>query len=571
MIKHITLFTTIVLTILLNTHLSYAQVYGRNGMVASSSKIASQVGIDILKKGGNAIDASIATAFALAVTHPSAGNIGGGGFLVFMDSSGVATTIDFREKAPLKASPTMFLDDAGNVTKGKNLYGSESTGNHIGAKSVGVPGTVAGLFMAHEKYGSLPWSALVQPSIDLATNGFPFTWALYRSASFFEANSPIPFLQDYFKNDNGESTQFGELWKQPELATTLSEIRDHGKDGFYTGTVAKEIARFMKKNGGIISMEDLARYTAIERKPIKGTFNGYDIYSMPPPSSGGVALLEMMNLMELADLEAIEFNSTAYVHLVAEVMRRAFADRAEHLGDPDFNPDMPLDKLTSKAFAKTRFENIDMTQASESDSNAFGQLYDGESTTHFSVLDTHGNAVSLTYTLEHSYGSGIGSEKLGFIFNNEMGDFNPQPGITTRSSQIGTNPNLIQPEKRMLSSMTPTIVAKDGKPYLLIGSPGGRTIINTVFQTVLNVLAYDMPVHKAIEAMKIHHQWLPDEIRYEKGLLSPDTRKALEAMNHTLVPRNSMGVLMGIQIDAENNILIGASDSSSPDGAAIGY
>jgi gamma-glutamyltranspeptidase/glutathione hydrolase len=390
-------------------------------------------------------------------------------------------------------------------------------------------------------------------------------------ANFFDANSPIPFLRDYFKKDNGELTQFGELWKQPELAMTLSEIRDHGKDGFYKGKVAKEIARFMKENGGIITEKDLLRYTAIERKPVKGTFNGYDIYSMPPPSSGGVALIEMMNLMELADLEAIEFNSTAYVHLVAEVMRRAFADRAEHLGDPDFNLNMPLDKLTSKAFAKTRFNNIDMTQASISDSTAFGQLYDGKNTTHFSVMDKHGYAVSLTYTLEHSYGSGIGSKKLGFIFNNEMGDFNPKPGTTTNTGQIGTEPNLIQPEKRMLSSMTPTIVAKEGAPYLIIGSPGGRTIINTVFQTVLNVLAYDMPVDKAIEAMKIHHQWLPDEIRYEKGLLSPDTRKALEAMNHTLVPTYGIGVLMGIQIDIENNILIGASDSSSPDGAAIGY
>ncbi|MFD0797970.1 gamma-glutamyltransferase [Maribacter chungangensis] len=569
--KHIPQFTLMTLIVLLHVNLSYGQVYARNGMVVSSNKLASQVGIDILKKGGNAIDASVATAFALAVTHPTAGNIGGGGFLVFMDSTGVTTTIDFREKAPLKASPTMFLNDAGTIIEGKNLYGSASTGNHIGAKSVGVPGTVAGLFLAHEKYGSLPWRDLVQPSIDLANNGFPLSWALYRSASFFKANSPIPFLQDYFNNDNGEVTEFGELWTQPELAVTLSEIRDHGKDGFYKGRVAKEIARFMKANGGIITTEDLKRYTAIERKPIKGTFKGYDIYSMPPPSSGGVALLEMMNLMELADLETIEFNSTAYVHLVAEVMRRAFADRAEHLGDPDFNPDLPLKKLTSKDFAKIRFDNIDMTKASVSDSTKFGQLYDGEHTTHFSVTDKHGSAVSLTYTLEHSYGSGIGSKKLGFIFNNEMGDFNPQPGTTTNSGLIGTHPNLIQPEKRMLSSMTPTIVAKDGRPYLLIGSPGGRTIINTVFQTVLNVLAYDMRVDKAIEAMKIHHQWLPDEIRYEEGLLSPDTRKALEAMNHTLVPRNAMGELMGIQIDEKNNILIGASDSSSPDGAAVGY
>ncbi|WP_281540581.1 gamma-glutamyltransferase [Maribacter aestuarii] len=564
-------YSILFLAVFLQGHFLFAQVYARNGMVVSSSKIASEVGTDILKKGGNAIDASVATAFALAVTHPTAGNIGGGGFLVFMDASGTATTIDFREKAPLEASPDMFLDANGKLTKGQNLYGNESTVNHIGAKSVGVPGTVAGLYLAHQKYGNLPWADLVQPAIDIAKNGFPLTWKISRDAAYFSANSPVPFLKDFFKNDSGNLTQFGEVFKQPELANTLTEIRDHGHDGFYKRPVAKEIVNFMKQNGGIISMKDLKRYTAVERKPVKGTFNDYEIYSMPPPSSGGVALIEMMNLMELANLEDIEFNSTAYVHLVAEVMRRAFADRAEHLGDADFNNDLPLDKLTSKAFAKTRFDNIDMTKASVSDSTKLGQLYDGTSTTHFSVMDKEGNAVSLTYTLEHSYGSGMGSDKLGFIFNNEMGDFNPQPGITTNSGQVGTNPNLIQPEKRMLSSMTPTIVAKDSKPYLVIGSPGGRTIINTVFQTVLNVLAYDMRVDRAIEAMKIHHQWLPDEIEYERGLLSPDTRKALEAMNHTLVPTNSLGALMGIQVDAENKVLIGAADSSRPDGAAIGY
>jgi gamma-glutamyltranspeptidase/glutathione hydrolase len=569
--KHRAHFFIILLAIIFQGQYLFGQVYAKNGMVASSNKIASEVGVDILKKGGNAIDASIATAFTLAVTHPTAGNIGGGGFLVFMNAAGKTTTIDFREKAPLKASPTMFLDKKGNLTKGNNLYGRESSVNHIGALSVGVPGTVAGLYLAHQKYGSLPWKELLQPAIDIAEKGFPLSWSLYSSASFFESNSPEAFLQNYFKKDNGDLTQFRELWKQPELANTLSEIRDHGKDGFYKGAVAKEIVRFMKKNGGIISLKDLKRYTAIERKPVKGSYKDYEIYSMAPPSSGGVALIEMMNLMELADLETIEFNSAAYVHLIAEAMRRAFADRAEHLGDPDFNIDLPLEKLTSKAFAKTRFENINMNKASISDSTKFGQMYDGTNTTHFSVMDKDGNAVSLTYTLEHAYGSGTGSEKLGFIFNNEMGDFNPQPGITTRNGQIGTDPNLIQPEKRMLSSMTPTIVAKDGKPYLIIGTPGGRTIINTVFQTVLNVLAYDMRVDKAIEAMKIHHSWLPDQILYERMLMSPDTAKILEAMNHTLVPVNSLGSLMGIQIDAKNNIIIGASDSSSPDGAAVGY
>ena len=548
-----------------------AQTYARHGMVVSSSEIASTVGIEILKKGGNAIDASVATAFALAVTHPTAGNIGGGGFIVYMDSLGSTTTIDFREKAPLKASANMFLDQAGELRKGINLYGRESTMNHIGLKSVGVPGTVAGLFLAHQKYGKLPWADLVQPAIDLAENGFALTWSLANAAIAFKTNSPIHFLRDYFNNDRGEVTKFGEIWKQPALAKTLIEIRDHGHDGFYGGRVAKDIARFMKENGGIITKKDLRDYAAIERKPIKGTYRNFEIYSMPPPSSGGVALVEMMNLMELANLDSIEFNSTEYFHLLAEAMRRAFADRAEYLGDSDFNLNSPLDKLSSKEFARKRFENIDMERASPSDSSRFGQIYDGDHTTHFSVVDKHGNAVSLTYTLEHSYGSGMGSPELGFIFNNEMGDFNPKPGYTTGGGLIGTNPNLIQPGKRMLSSMTPTIVAKSGKPYLVIGSPGGRTIINTVFQTVLNVLAYHMPVDKAIEAVKIHHQWLPDQILYEKNLFSPDTKRNLEQMGHRLIPVNSLGSLMGIIIDQENQIIIGASDSSSSDGRAVGY
>jgi len=564
-------YLVILFAIALQTNCVFGQVYGPNGMVVSESEIASKVGVDILKKGGNAVDASVATAFALAVTLPEAGNIGGGGFLVFMDSSGKAITIDFREKAPLAASPTMFLNAEGELTIGKGRNGRETTVNHIGAKSIGVPGTVAGLYLAHQKYGRLLWPDLVQPAIDLAKNGFPLTWDLHRAGTFFSTASPITFLKDYFKNENGEMTQFGELWKQPELANTLREIQDHGHDGFYKGVVAEEIVRFMKANGGIITQEDLDRYTAIEREPIKGTFNGYEIYSMPPPSSGGVVLVEMMNLMELADLKSIEFNSTAYFHLLAEVMRRAYADRAEYLGDPDFNPDMPLDQLASKAFAKHRFSSIDMTKASVSDSTKFGQLYDGKNTTHFSVMDKEGNAVSLTYTLEFAYGSGMGAEKLGFLFNNEMGDFNPQPGKTKNSGQIGTDPNLIQPEKRMLSSMTPTIVAKDNKPYLVIGSPGSRSIINTVFQTILNVLAYDMQVDKAIEAVKIHHQWLPDVIQYERNLLSPDTRSALEAMNHTLIPVPTLGTLMGIQVDTKNKILIGSADSSALDGAAVGY
>lgn len=547
---------------LLFVYLGNAQTYAKNGMVVSDNIMASKVGTAILKQGGNAIDAAVATALVLAVTHPQAGNIGGGGFLVYMKFDSDVTTIDFREKAPLKASETMFLDETGTLIPGSN---------HNGLKSVGVPGTVAGLFFAHKKYGKLPWKTLVQPAIDLAEKGVPLSYTLFQHARHYKENGESKFMANYFTNEAGAIVQMDEIWKQPALANTLKSIRDKGKDGFYKGKVAKEIARFMKKNGGIITLKDLEKYKAVERAPVHGTYKGYDIYVMAPPSSGGVALIEMMNIMELADFNTAQFNSTAYVHLITEAMRRAFADRAEHLGDPDFNLQLPLEKLTSKEFAKKRYANIDWQKASVSDSTKFSQIYDGTNTTHFSIIDKDGNAVSLTYTLEHSYGSRLGSPKLGFIFNNEMGDFNPQPGYTNSKGLIGSPANIIVPEKRMLSSMTPTIVAKDGKPILIIGTPGGRTIINTVFQTVLNVVEFNMPVHKAIEAMKIHHQWLPDRILYEKDLLSPDTIKALEAMGHTMVGYGQLGRLMGITIDNQNKVYIGASDSSSPDGGAIGY
>lgn len=560
--------TSFIIGLLLATFIistdSFSQTYGQNGMVVSDNTVASQVGTDILKRGGNAIDASIATAFALAVTHPQAGNIGGGGFIVYTDATGKSTTIDFREKAPLLATADMFLDSSGNLVKGSN---------HEGLKSVGVPGTVAGLYLAHQKYGALPWKDLVQPSVDLAEKGVILSYALAEHAKNFNKSSSTKpqFLKDYYKKPSGELVKFGELWVQKNLAETLKLIRDKGKDGFYKGAVAQEIATFMKANGGIITLEDLNKYEAVEREAITGTYKDYGIVSMPPPSSGGVAIIEMLNIMEQANLDSIPFNSTQYVHLVAEAMRRAFADRAQYLGDPDFNLEMPLDRLTSKEFAKMRYENIDMNRASVSDSLKFGQLYDGPNTTHLSVVDKAGNAVSLTYTIEQSYGSGLGSPKLGFIFNNEMGDFNPQPGYTDTGWLIGTDPNIIQPEKRMLSSMSPTIVTKNGKPYLVIGSPGGRTIINTVFQTILNVIAYDMPIDKAIEAMKIHHQWFPDQIIFENDLMSPDTQMNLLQMGHKLQGTKNLGRLMGILIPTDGDVYIGAADSSSPDGGAVGY
>ena len=539
-----------------------AQTWHQHGMVVSDNIIASKVGSDILEAGGNAIDASIATAFALAVVHPQAGNIGGGGFLVYLDADGNSTTFDFREKAPLAATPELYLDENGALIEGSN---------HNSMKAVGVPGTVAGLYLAHQKAGKLPWSQLVQPAIDLAEQGFPLTFTLSQHAKRFYETSDDPFMKNFFTNEDGVPVKMDERWTQPELARTLTLIRDKGHDGFYKGEVAQKLAKFMAENGGIITEEDLAKYEAIERKPVKGTYKEYDIIAMPPPSSGGATLIQMMNMMELANFDTLEFNSTGYVHFVAESMRRAYADRAEHLGDPDFNPDMPVDRLISKAHAKNRYENIDWKHASVSDSSKFGQLYDGQNTTHLSVIDKDGNAVSLTYTLEYSYGARSGVPELGFILNNEMGDFNPVPGYTNSRGLIGTPANQIAPEKRMLSSMSPTIIAKNGKPYLVIGTPGGRTIINTTFQTVLNVLEFDMDIDDAIEAMKIHHQWLPDQLYYEKYQLSPDTRKQLEAMGHTMIPRGNLGRMMGIIWDQENEVFIGASDSSSPDGGVAGY
>ncbi len=539
-----------------------AQVYHQNGMVVSDNQIASEVGAEILEQGGNAMDATVATALALAVVHPQAGNIGGGGFIVYLDAEGSSTTFDFREKAPLAATEDMFMDENGEYIP---------MINHNGLLAVGVPGTVAGLWKAHQKAGRMPWADLVQPAVELAENGFPLSFALAQHAERYYNSNEDEFMRMFYTDEDGNLLGFGDIWKQPELAETLKRIRDNGHDGFYKGETARLLAKHMAENGGIITEEDLAKYEAIERTPVTGTYKDYDIFSMPPPSSGGASLIQMMNMMEQVNWDEIEFNSTEYVHIVAESMRRAYADRAEHMGDPDFNPDMPIDRLISKEHAQNRFSNIDWEKASPSDSSKFGQLYDGKSTTHFSVIDKEGNAVSLTYTLEWSYGARTGSSELGFILNNEMGDFNPVPGETNSRGRIGSDPNLIRPEKRMLSSMTPTIIAKDGKPYLIIGTPGGRTIINTTFQTVLNVLEFEMPLDKAIEAMKIHHQWLPDRILYEGDLLSPDTRKALEAMGHNLESRYRLGRMMGIIWDQENGVFIGASDSSSPDGGVAGY
>ncbi len=538
-------------------------IYAKNGMVSSASKLASEVGAETLRQGGNAVDAAVATAFALAVTWPSAGNIGGGGFLVYHGDDGEATTFDFREKAPMAATERMYLGLDGAVV---------NNSNHFGPLAVGVPGTVAGLYLAHSRLGSLPWEDLVQPAVELAREGIPITYSLQtgfeRSASRFRQ---YPASERKFIKADGSFYELGETWAQPDLAHTLELIRDNGADGFYRGENAERLASFMADIGGLITEEDLAAYAAREREPIRGTYRGYEIVSMPPPSSGGVGIVQMLNILEGFDLADLGHNSADYLHVLTETMRRAYSDRAEHLGDPDFNESMPLDRLMDKDYAADLRASIDMTRKSESSPELFAQAYESEETTHFSVVDEDGNMISMTYTLEFGYGSAIVVDGGGYLLNNELGDFNAVPGVTDERGQIGTAPNLVAPEKRPLSSMSPTIVAQDGKPVFAIGSPGGKTIINTTMQVILNVIDHGFNIAQAIEAGRIHHQWLPDVTSIESNSLSADTLESFQARGHQIRERGSQGAAMGVYYDREQNLFLGASDSRRGDGGAVGY
>ena len=543
---------------------SYSQLNKKkNGMVVSDSKLASEIGVKILKSGGNAVDASIASAFALAVTYPAAGNIGGGGFVVYFNAEKESvTTIDFREKAPLKSYEKMYIDETGQFQTKKSSYG---------IRSIGVPGTVDGLYHFHKKYGKLPWKVLIQPSIDLSKDGFKMTNGLFNSIKNQNFHQSKKYLKTYFNNKNGNLVKPGELWIQESLSKTLTAIRDNGRDGFYKGWVADEIVNFMKKNNGLIDHNDLIKYKSTERIPVRGNYRGFEVFSMPPPSSGGITLISMLNILENEDFKKIKLNSTMFIHLLVETMKIGFYNRAKYLGDPDFNPNIPIDSLLSKKYSKIMFKSINKKKASKSDPNVLNKNSESDQTTHISVIDKDGSSVSLTYTLEESFGSGIGTNKLGFLFNNEMGDFNPVPGLTDKFGLIGTKPNTIAPGKRMLSSMTPTIVTKNMKPYLIIGSPGGRTIINTVLQSIINIIDYNMNIDEAIEASKFHHQWLPDKIVFEKSKFSNETLNDLSEMGHDFNFTSRLGNLMGIIYDEKENIFIGATDSASSDGAAIGY
>jgi gamma-glutamyltranspeptidase/glutathione hydrolase len=532
------------------------------GMVVSANASSSAIGRDILTRGGNAIDAAIAVAFSLAVTHPTAGNIGGGGFLIHQQASGAATAYDFRETAPAASHPEMFMID------GK--YRPEL--HHSSHLAVGVPGTVAGLYMAWQDGGSLPWKDLVTPAIAQARDGIVVTDGLARSL-----NRVLPRMEKYpasiekFTNADAPMEP-GQMWHQPDLAASLQRIADEGPDGFYKGKTADLIVAEMKRGGGIITHEDLAAYKPQRRTPIRGTYRGYEILSMPPPSSGGVTLIQMLNILEGFDIAASGFGSADTLHLMAESMRRAYADRARYLGDPDF-VEMPLQRLASKEYAAQQRKSIREFVSSGSSPESFTWPPESMETTHFSVIDAERNAVSLTYTLEYSYGSGIVVRDGGFLLNNEMGDFNAGPGLTDASGLIGTPANLAAPGKRMLSSMTPTIINKDGKVFMVTGTPGGRTIINTVLQTILNVIDHNASAQAAVDLGRIHHQWLPDVISYEKLAFSPDTIANLRRRGHAFKEVNNLGVaeVIVVREDGLKGWLEGGVDRRQADGGAAGY
>ncbi|MGE0122415.1 MAG: gamma-glutamyltransferase [Vicinamibacterales bacterium] len=534
----------------------------RRGMVVSQSDIASEVGWKVMREGGNAIDGAIATAFALAVTHPTAGNIGGGGFIVYRAADGTATTFDFREMAPAGASPTMWMKD------GKYDFNI----HHNSHRSVGVPGTVAGLHLAWQKHGSKPWKDLVSPAVALARDGFEVSDGLARSLARMLVE-PDDFkkypasLAQFSKN--GTPYQAGEILKQPDLARTLDRIAERGPAGFYEGETAELIEKEMKANNGLITREDLKNYRAKERAPVTGTYRGYEVIGMPPPSSGGIAVIHMLNLLEGFDLKANGFGAAQNLHLVAESMRRAFADRAQHLGDPDFNTAIPVAQLISKDYAAQVRKTINPNKASVSSPSSFSWPTESQETTHLSVVDEKRNAVSMTYTLEYGYGSRIVVPGAGFLLNNEMGDFNAAPEMTDERGNIGTKPNLALPGKRMLSSMSPTILAKDGQLFMVTGSPGGRTIINTVLMTILNVVDFGLNAQEAVDAGRMHHQWLPDRITYERNLFSADTIARLKAMGHTMNEGGNQGVAEVIVVGSDG-VLEGGLDRRAPDGGAAG-
>ncbi|HKC62342.1 MAG TPA: gamma-glutamyltransferase [Pyrinomonadaceae bacterium] len=556
--------------------ISREPVRARHGMVASTKQIASQAGLDILKRGGNAVDAAVATALALAVVHPVAGNLGGGGFMLIRLRDGRTTAIDYREVAPSAATRDMYLDAQGNLIKGE---GSST----VGYRAAGVPGTVAGLEMALRKYGSgrFTWSQLVEPARQLAANGFTVSNVMAASLQREKKLADYEDTRKIFLN-NGKFYKEGDVLRQPELAATLARLQRFGPKEFYQGTTARLIVEDMKRHNGLITLEDLRSYTPKERVPIRGTYRGYEIISMPPPSSGGIILIEMLNMLEGYDLHSLGWSSSDSLHILIEVMRRAFADRAEYLGDADF-VHVPVAGLTDKAYAARLRSTINLKHASKSADVRPGKPAGEESsdTTHFTVIDRDGNAVANTYTLNDDYGSGVVARGTGMLLNDEMDDFTSKVGAPNLYGLIQSARNQIEPRKRPLSAMTPTFVLrKDGSLWFTVGSPGGPRIITAVLQVILNVIDYQMNIREGVDAPCIHHQWLPDEIRFEPYGLSADTVNALTARGHKLelrpefkgyTRRGYMGDVQSIMIEEGTGVLLGASDARRSEGGPVGY
>jgi gamma-glutamyltranspeptidase/glutathione hydrolase len=533
-------------------------VEAKHGMVVAVSPPAADVGVEVLKRGGNAVDAAVATAFAQAVTYPAAGNIGGGGFMMVYPGGGAEPVcIEYRETAPSAARADTFAQD--------------KEGDWYSAKYSGVPGTVRGLALAHRRFGKLPWKEVVAPAVKLAAEGFALddTAAGMLNSVVSLVDEPSEFRRVYGKAGRGD-WQAGDRMVQKDLARTLTLIQEQGPDAFYTGPVADLIAAEMKA-GGLITRADLAAYRANERKPVHGTYRGYDVYGPPPPSSGGTCLVEMLNILETFDLKAHPRNSPETIHLLAETMRRAYRDRARYLGDPDFTTVPAF--LTDKDYARTLAKSIDLRKATPSASLA-GDIplaREGDNTTHFSVIDGNGMAVANTYTLERSFGSRVVVRGAGFILNNEMMDFNLRPGVTDRTGRIGTPANQVAPRKRMLSSQTPTVVAKDGKVVLVTGSPGSRTIINTALQVVVNVIDFGMDIQAAVDAPRMHHAWFPDELRLEDAY-APEmtaTVRKLRAMGHQVVSTRQ-GDAHSVFVDPKTGTYYGGADHRII-GKAAGY
>ena len=542
-------------------------VRGRHAMVASQHELASKIGVDILKKGGNAVDAAIAVGIALAVVYPEAGNIGGGGFMLIRKTDGSAFAIDYREMAPAAAHRDIFIDKDGNLIRGE---GSST----IGYRASGVPGTLAGFDLAFRKHGSgkVKWRDLVEPARRIAENGYVLSNRLANLLVAYKNQlSKYPESNRVFLN-NGQLYKEGDLFKQPDLALTLARVRDQGAQEFYTGRTAQLIAADMKANKGLITLEDLKNYKAKERSPLRGSYRGHEIITMPPPSSGGIVMLQVLNMLESYDIRGMGHNSAAKFHLLAESMRRSFADRAEFMADPDF-ADVPVEHLIDKKYAEKRRESIDLTKASSSTDVGHGAVggTEGTETTHYTVVDAAGNVVSNTYTINDLYGSQVTIKGTGVLMNDEMDDFAARPGKPNMFGLIQGERNAVQPMKRPLSSMTPTIVMrKDGKPWFALGARGGPRIITAVLQSVINVIDHDMNIQQAIDAPRVHQQWFPDEILYEPYGMSPDTLNVLRSFGHKFAERPGyIASATGIMI-AQDGVRLGAIDSRS-DGTAIGY